>query len=66
MAQQIEFTMQRLSQGSSGSNQGKEKHINNLDETDSRNKVLHKNKIPAYKVHKPKHFFSNMEKQGVA
>lgn len=65
MAQHIEFILQRLYQIPGSSSQGKKKHTLSLEGSDSKNKVLHEDRIITHKVHKPKHFFPTFNEEDV-
>jgi hypothetical protein len=51
MAQQLEFALQRLSQNPSSPSQGKDKQASSMEGIDSRNKFLHEERVPSYKVY---------------
>jgi hypothetical protein len=57
MAQQIEFTLLKLSHTPGDSSHNMARHTPNPEGAEGRNKGLQEDRIPSYRVHKPKHFF---------
>ncbi|XP_073265974.1 uncharacterized protein [Populus alba] len=57
MAQQLEFTLQKISQALGSSSSSRERPHLHPDRVDVRNKEIKEDKAATYKVHKPKHFF---------
>jgi hypothetical protein len=65
MAQQLEFALERLSQNPRSPSQGKDKQASSMEGIDSKNKFLLEERVPSYKVHKPKHFFPTFNGEDV-
>lgn len=57
MAQQIEFTLLKLSHTSGESSHHTARHTSSSEGGEGRNKGLQDDRILSYKVHRPKHFF---------
>jgi hypothetical protein len=57
MAQQLEFTLQKISQAPGSSSHSRERQPLNPERATIRNKELREDIVPTYKVNKPKHFF---------
>nr|TKS09199.1 hypothetical protein D5086_0000096030 [Populus alba] len=57
MAQQLEFTLQKISQTAGSSSSSRERPQLHTDRGDVRNKEIKEDRAATYKVHKPKHFF---------
>jgi hypothetical protein len=65
MAQQIEFTLLKLSHTPGDSSHNMARHTPNPEGAEGRNKGLQEDRIPSYRVHKPKHFFSTFNGEDV-
>jgi len=57
MAQQLEFTLQKISQAQGSSSSSRERPPLQPDKVDVRNREIREDRVATYKVHKPKHFF---------
>ena len=57
MAQQLEFTLQKISQAPGSSSLSRDKQPLYSDRADLRSKELREDRFVTYKVHKPKHSF---------
>jgi hypothetical protein len=65
MAQQLEYTLQKISQASSSSSLSRDKQSLHPDRADLRGKELREDRFATYKVHKPKHFFPTFHGEDV-
>ena len=65
MAQQIEFTLLKLSHTSGDSSHNTARHTQIPERVEGRNKGVQDDRVPSYKVHKPKHFFPTFNGEDV-
>jgi len=65
MAQQLEFTLQKISQVPGSSSNSRERPHLHSARVDVRNKELREDRVATYKVHEPKHFFPTFNWGGV-
>jgi len=57
MAQQLELALHKLSPHTGSPSQGRDKQVSGMEGYESRHRSSQEERIPSYKIHKPKHFF---------
>ena len=65
MAQQLELALHKLSPNTGSSSQGIDKQVSSMEGYKSRHRSSHEERIPLYKIHKPKHFFPTFNGEDV-
>jgi len=65
MAQQLELALHKLSLNTGSSSQGRDKQVSVMEGYESRHMSSQEERIPSYKIHKPKHFFPTFNGEDV-
>jgi len=65
MAQQLELALHKLSPNTGNSSQGRDKQVSGMEGYESRHRSSQEERIPSYKIHKPKHFFPTFNGEDV-
>ena len=65
MAQQLELALHKLLPNTGSPSQGRDKQVLGMEGYESRHKSSQEERIPPYKIHKPKHFFPTFNGEDV-